>query len=97
MFLFSLHTKTKQTKHGNHANRKSYKPISVFVLVKPSSFVELLGFHIPLILINEQEFKTFGLVNIAKVVNTITVVEYFNNTEHYLTHYWKFFLTDSKF
>lgn len=70
VFLFSLHTKPNQTKHGNHASRKSYKQISVFILVKPSSFEELLGFHIPLILTNTQEFMTFSF---EKVVNTIIV------------------------
>lgn len=93
VFLFSLHTKPNQTKHGNHASRKSYKQISVFILVKPSSFEELLGFHIPLILTNTQEFMTFRL---EKVVNTI-FVQYFNSTEHYLHTTGSFVLTSSKF
>lgn len=93
VFLFSLHTKPNQTKHGNHASRKSYKQISVFILVKPSSFEELLGFHIPLILTNTQEFMTFSF---EKVVNTI-IVKYFNSTEHYLHTTGSFILTSSKF
>lgn len=92
VFLFSLHTKPNQTKHGNHANRKSYKQISVFILVKPSSFEELLGFHIPLILTNTREFMTFSF---GKVVNTI-IVKYFNNTEHYLHTTGSFVLTSSR-
>lgn len=93
MFLFSLHTKQNQTKHGNHASRKSYKQISVFILVKPSSFEELLGFHIPLILTNTQEFMTFSF---GEVVNTI-IVKYFNSTEHYLLTSGNFILTSSEF
>lgn len=93
VFLFSLHTKPNQTKHGNHASRKSYKQISVFILVKPSSFEELLGFHIPLILTNTQEFMIFSF---GEVVNTI-IVKYFNSTEHYLHTTGSFILDSSNF